>query len=190
MTEKTRCPWCGNDPLYVQYHDTEWGVPHHDEHALFELLTLEGAEAGLSWIVILRKRENYRRLFDGFDPSLVATYGTEKVETLMQDAGIVRSRPKILSAISNARAFLDLQAQHGTFDAYWWQWVDGRPIRNALATMQDAVSETLLSIAISKDLKKRGFSFVGSKVVYAMMQASGMVNDHLTSCFRHAELGG
>ena len=182
-----RCPWCGADPLYLAYHDHEWGVPQHDDRALFEMLILEGAQAGLAWITILRKREAYRRAFDGFDPQKVARYTPRKVATLLADPGIVRNRLKIEASITNARAFLEVQDQHGSFDAYLWPFVDGTPIRNRWKTMKDVPAETAEARALSKDLKKRGFRFVGPTILYAFMQATGMVNDHLLTCFRHPE---
>jgi DNA-3-methyladenine glycosylase I len=182
-----RCAWAGTDPLYVAYHDEEWGVPVHDDRKLFEMLTLEGAQAGLSWITILRKREAYRAAFDNFDPAVVAEYGEAKVAALLADAGIVRNRLKITATIRNARAFLAVQAELGSFDAYIWQFVDGTPIQNSWRTMSEIPAKTPLSDAISKDLKKRGFTFVGSTIVYAHMQATGMVNDHVTDCFRYGQ---
>ncbi|HEY6139442.1 MAG TPA: DNA-3-methyladenine glycosylase I [Thermoanaerobaculia bacterium] len=186
--EKNRCAWAGADPLYVAYHDQEWGVPVHDDRRLFEFLVLEGAQAGLSWITILRKRDAYRRAFGGFDPQKVARYDKRKVAALLADAGIVRNRAKIESAIRNARAFLEIQAELGSFDAYQWRFVDGRPIRNRWRAMREVPATTVQSDAMSKDLKSRGFSFVGSTIVYAHMQAVGMVNDHLIDCFRHREV--
>jgi DNA-3-methyladenine glycosylase I len=189
----TRCGWAGTDPLYVRYHDTEWGVPVHDERTLFEFLVLEGAQAGLSWITILRKRDNYRRAFHDFDVQKVARYGARDVARLLGDAGIVRNRMKIESAIKNARAFLGVQEEHGSFDAYQWRFVDGKPLQNRWRTMKQIPPRTDLSDAFSKDLKQRGFGFVGSTIVYAHMQAVGMVNDHIVDCFRHrpvARLGG
>jgi DNA-3-methyladenine glycosylase I len=188
--EKTRCPWCGDDPLYRQYHDTEWGVPVHDDTKLFEFIMLEGAQAGLSWITILRKREAYRRAFADFDVERVARFGASDVQRLMADAGIVRNRLKIESAIGNARAFIEVQESHGSFDRYIWDWVDGRPIVNTFKTMSDVPALTPLSEKLSKDLKKRGFRFVGPTIVYAHMQATGMVNDHLVGCYRWREVGG
>ena len=185
---KTRCAWCGDDPLYVAYHDTEWGVPVHDDRLLFEFLILEGAQAGLSWITILRKREHYRRAFGGFDASRIARYGERQAARLLADPGIVRNRLKIAAAITNARAFLGVQEAFGSFDRYVWQFVDGRPIRNARKSPRDIPATTKESDALSKDLKSRGFKFVGSTICYAHMQATGMVNDHLVGCFRHAEL--
>jgi DNA-3-methyladenine glycosylase I len=180
-----RCAWAGTDPLYVSYHDEEWGVPVHDDRTLFEMLILEGAQAGLSWITILKRREGYRRAFAGFDPLVVANYGGDKVAELLQDAGIIRNRQKVHSAINNARRFLEVQAEFGTFDAYIWGFVDGKPIQNAWAGMGDLPARTPLADTISKDLIKRGFNFVGSTIIYAHMQASGMVNDHVVDCFRY-----
>lgn len=185
---KLRCGWCGTDPLYVAYHDTEWGVPVHDDRLLFEFLILEGAQAGLSWITILRKREAYRRAFAGFDAGKVARYGQRQVERLLADAGIVRNRLKIEAAINNARRFLAVQEEFGSFDAYVWRFVDGRPIVNRWKTLKQVPASTPASDALSKDLKARGFKFVGSTICYAHMQATGMVNDHLAGCFRHAEV--
>jgi DNA-3-methyladenine glycosylase I len=182
-----RCAWAGTDPLYVAYHDEEWGVPVHDDRTLFEMLILEGAQAGLSWITILRKREAYRAAFDNFDPAIVAEYDEAKVAALLNDAGIVRNRLKIAGAIRNARAFLAVQNDVGSFDEYIWQFVDGTPIQNCRQTMGDIPARTPLSDAISKDLKKRGFTFVGSTIVYAHMQATGMVNDHVADCFRYGQ---
>ena len=182
----TRCSWCGADPLYIGYHDREWGVPLHDDRRLFEMLILEGAQAGLSWITILRKRPAYRRAFDGFDPRKVARYDARKKRALLKDAGIVRNRLKIDSAVTNARAFLDIQREFGSFDAYIWQFVGGRPIvKEARAPIPASTAE---SDAMSKDLKRRGFRFVGSTICYAMMQAVGMVNDHTVDCFRHKQV--
>ena len=186
--KKKRCPWSGADPLYIAYHDEEWGVPVHDDRVLFEFLVLEGAQAGLSWSTILRKRDAYRRAFDRFDPRKVARYDKRKVATLLADAGIVRNRAKIASAIKNAKAFLDVQAEFGSFDAYQWRFVDGRPIQNRRRALADIPARTAQSDAMSKDLKSRGFSFVGSTIVYAHMQAVGMVNDHVVDCFRYREV--
>jgi len=187
MSGLTRCAWCGADPLYRAYHDTEWGVPLNDERALFELLTLEGAQAGLSWLTILKKRENYRRAFDDFDAERIARYTGADVARLMANAGIVRNRLKIESTIGNARAVLALR-EVGGLDAYFWNFVDGRPIVNSPTNLDQVPASTPLSDAISKDLKKRGFRFVGSTIMYAHMQAMGLVNDHTTDCFRFAEL--
>lgn len=180
-----RCPWCGDDPLYVAYHDNEWGVPCHDDRRLFEFLILEGAQAGLAWITILRKREAYRRAFDDFDPALVARYGDADVARLLADPGIVRNRLKIAATIANARAFLAVQNQFGSFDAYLWRFVDGKPVRNAWRTMAEIPAETAISAAMSRELKARGFKFVGATICYALMQAIGMVDDHLVFCHRH-----
>jgi len=183
-----RCAWSGADPLYVAYHDEEWGVPVHDDRVLFEFLILEGAQAGLSWITILRKRDAYRRAFDRFDPRKVARYDKRKVAALLADSGIVRNRAKIESAIKNAKAFLDVQEEFGSFDAYQWRFVDGRPVQNRRRTMGDIPARSPESDALSKDLKSRGFTFVGSTIIYAHMQAVGMVNDHVVDCFRHREI--
>jgi len=183
MEAKKRCDWVGDDPLYVAYHDNEWGRPLHEDNRLFELLVLEGAQAGLSWRTILRKREAYREAFDGFDPALVACYDEEKVCQLLQNPGIVRNRRKILSAIANARAFQEVQRAFGSFDAYIWRFVEGKPIVNRPKTLQDYPAKTPLSETISKDLKQRGFSFVGPTIVYAFLQSMGMVNDHQPHCF-------
>jgi DNA-3-methyladenine glycosylase I len=180
-----RCPWCGSDPLYISYHDQEWGVPLHDEQRLFEMLTLEGAQAGLSWLTILRKREGYRRAFTGFEPQLVAGFGDVDVARLLADPGIVRNRLKIASTISNARAVLEVQARYGSLDAFLWGFVDGTPIRNSWRSMAEIPASTPLSDAMSREMKRHGFRFVGSTICYAHMQATGMVNDHLTSCFRY-----
>lgn len=181
---KIRCPWCGADPLYQAYHDTEWGVPSHDDRHLFEMLILEGAQAGLSWITILRKRENYRKAFDQFDVQKVATYNARKVESLMKNEGIVRNRLKIVAAIGNAKAFINVQHEFGSFDAYLWQFVKGKPLVSHFKSLKDFPAKTDLSDAISKDLRKRGFKFVGSTIIYAYMQAVGLVNDHAIDCFR------
>lgn len=186
--KKTRCAWCGTEPFYVAYHDTEWGVPLHDERGLFEFLILEGAQAGLSWSTILKKREGYRRAFDGFDAEKVARYTETDVARLLADPGIVRNRLKVAAAIGNARATLKVREEFGGLDAYFWRFVDGRPIVNAWRDLSQIPARTPLSDAISKDMQKRGFKFVGSTIVYAHMQATGMVNDHLVECFRHAEL--
>ncbi len=182
MTTPTRCPWCGDDPLYVAYHDEEWGVPCHDDRKLFEFLILEGAQAGLAWITILRKRENYRRAFANFDAETVARYGDADVARLLGDAGIVRNRLKIGAAIDNARAFLKVREEFGSFDAYLWRFVDGKPIVNEWQSLAEIPAETDISRAMSRDLRKRGFRFVGPTICYAHMQAVGMVDDHLMSC--------
>jgi DNA-3-methyladenine glycosylase I len=186
----SRCWWAGSDPLYIAYHDAEWGVPVHDDRTLFEFLVLEGAQAGLSWITILRKREAYRAAFDGFDARKVAAYDDAKVAELLANPGIVRNRLKVAAAISNARAFLKVQEEFGSFDAYIWRFVDGAPKQNAWREITEVPAETPESRALSKDLIRRGFRFVGPTIMYAHMQATGMVNDHLVSCFRHAELRG
>ena len=186
--EKTRCPWCLGDPLYIGYHDREWGVPLHDDRALFEFLVLEGAQAGLSWLTILKKRENYRRAYEGFDPEKVARFGPKKVAALLADAGIVRNRLKIAASITNARAFLAVQEEFGSFDAWLWDYLDGRPISSHWRKLRQLPARTKLSEHISRDLQRRGFRFVGPTIVYALMQATGMVNDHLVGCFRHSEL--
>ena len=184
----TRC-FGGDSPLYQRYHDEEWGVPVHDDRTLFELLILEGAQAGLSWSTILHKREHYRRLFEGFDPQRVARFTPKRVEKLLADSGIVRNRLKVESAVKNARAFLALQEERGTFDAYLWEFVTGEPIQGQWRTLRDVPATTPESNALSKDLRRRGFSFVGSTIMYAFMQAVGMVNDHIQGCFRREEIG-
>jgi DNA-3-methyladenine glycosylase I len=183
-----RCPWPKDDPLYVSYHDNEWGVPEYDDQALFEKLILDGFQAGLSWITILRKRAAYRAAFAGFDPALVASFDDARQAELLTNTGIVRNRLKIASTISNARAFLQVQAEFGSFDAYQWRFVDGQPIRNAWRSMAEVPASTPLSDALSRDLKQRGFRFVGTTICYAHMQAIGMVNDHTVDCFRWREL--
>lgn len=181
---KTRCPWCGNDELYVAYHDKQWGVPLHDDKELFEMLILEGAQAGLSWITVLRKRENYRKAFDHFDVKKIAKYDAKKVEQLMQNEGIIRNRLKIQSTIGNAKAYLEVQKEFGSFDAYIWQFTNGKTIVNHPKEMKNLVSKTKESDAMSKDLLKRGFKFVGSTICYAYMQAIGMVDDHMVDCWK------
>jgi DNA-3-methyladenine glycosylase I len=185
---KTRCGWAGSDPIYVEYHDTEWGVPVQDDHRLFEFLILEGAQAGLSWITILKRREGYRKAFDGFDPERVARFSPKKVEQLLQNPGIIRNRLKVQSAVTNARAFLKVQDEFGSFSKYQWDFVNNQPVRNRRRSMQDIPPRTDVSDLWSRDLKQRGFSFVGSTIIYAHMQAVGMVNDHIVSCFRHREV--
>ena len=180
-----RCSWCGTDPLYVAYHDEEWGVPSHDDRHLFEMLILEGAQAGLSWITILRKRERYRDVFDSFDARRVARYTPARIERLLKDEGIVRNRLKVEGAVRNARAFLAVQKEFGSFDRYIWQFVGGAPLVNVPNAMKDIPAQTPESDAMSRDLKKRGFTFVGSTICYAFMQATGMVDDHLVTCFRY-----
>lgn len=185
---KTRCGWCGEDPLYVAYHDNEWGVPVHDDRLLFEFLILEGAQAGLSWLTVLKKREHYRKAFHAFDCERVARYTEADVARLLSDPGIVRNRLKIEAAIKNARGVLDIQAAFGSLDAYLWRYVDGNPKQNAWRSLAELPAKTDLSDQMSKDLKKRGFNFVGSTICYAFMQAVGMVNDHTVDCFRHGEV--
>jgi len=186
-TEMARCPWAKSD-LYVQYHDREWGVPVHDDRLLFEFLILEGAQAGLSWETILNKRENYRAAFDHFDPALVAKYGQKKRNRLLSDAGIVRNRLKIEAAIQNAKLFLAVQDEFGSFDEYIWGFIGNEPKQNTWESIKEVPAKTPESDAMNKDLKRRGFKFVGSTICYAFMQAVGMVNDHLAGCFRHGEL--
>src|SRR5438874_12524688 len=182
-----RCAWAKND-LAILYHDREWGLPQHDDRVLFEFLLLEGAQAGLSWDIILRKRDNYRAAFEKFDPKRISRYEQRKIDSLMRDKGIVRNRLKILSAVKNAKAFLEVQKEFGSFDRYIWQFVGGKPRVNRLRTLSQVLSRTPESHQLSKDLKKRGFSFVGSTICYAFMQAVGMVNDHLVTCFRYREV--
>ena len=190
MTEKriTRCPWPTDDPLYIAYHDIEWGEPVHDDRLIFEFLILEGAQAGLSWATILKRREGYRTAFAGFDPEKVARFDRRKIASLLNNPGIIRNRAKVESAVKNARAFLKVVEEFGTFDRYIWRFVGGKPIQNRWQTLKEIPPETPESRAMSKDLKSRGFSFVGPTICYAHMQATGMVNDHLVSCFRHREL--
>ena len=185
-----RCDWAGDDPLMISYHDEEWGVPVHDDRRLFEFLILEGAQAGLSWRTILRKRENYRRAFDGFDPVRVAAYGRRESARLIADPGIVRNRAKIAAAVGNARSFLGVVDEFGSFDAWLWRFVGGRPIVNRYRSITELPSETRESRAMSRDLAARGFRLVGPTICYAFMQAVGMVNDHLVHCFRHRDLAG
>ena len=189
-TTKPRCPWPGDDPLYVRYHDKEWGVPVKSDRKLFELLILEGAQAGLSWITVLRKREHYRAVFDDFDWEKVARYGKRRIETLLKDPGIIRNRLKVEGTVSNAKAFIAVRKEFGSFSNYLWGFTGGRVIQNAPATMKEVPPVTELATRISRDLKKRGFTFVGPTIIYAFMQAVGMVNDHLVHCFRHADLRG
>ena len=185
---RTRCAWGTSDPLYVDYHDREWGVPLHDERALFELLCLEGAQAGLAWITILRKRDGYRRAFDGFHPDRLAGYGDDDVARLLADTGIVRNRAKVNSVLGNARAYLRLADDIGSVGGYLWSFVGGRPVQNRWRSMADVPAETDASRAMSRDLRRRGFSFVGPTIMYAFMQSAGMVNDHVVDCFRHPEV--
>jgi DNA-3-methyladenine glycosylase I len=190
VTDLPRCEWSVGDPLLREYHDREWGVPEHDDRALFELLTLEGAQAGLSWLTILRKREGYRRAFAGFDPSAVARLGALDVERLLADPGIVRNRLKVESTVDNAARVLELQAEHGSFDTYLWGFVDGSPVVNRFRRLDELPAETELSRTVSRELRGRGFRFVGPTVCYAFLQAAGLVNDHVVGCFRHAEVVG
>lgn len=193
MTRKSepyRCAWVGSDPLYLEYHDREWGVPVFDDRLLFEFLTLEGAQAGLSWLTILRKREGYRAAFAGFDPRQVARFGDAEVAALLSNPGIVRNRLKVAATISNAKAFLAVQDEFGSFADYMWRFVDGIPIQNGWRSIKEIPTSTPVSDAMSRDLKKRGFKFVGSTICYAHMQAVGMVNDHTVDCFRWRELAG
>jgi len=186
--KKTRCAWCGDDSLYVAYHDDEWGKPVYDDKILFEFLLLETFQAGLSWITILRKRENFRKAFDDFNYLKIANYSEDKIASLLQDAGIIRNKLKVRSAVTNAQNFIKIQDEFGSFSTYIWGFVARKPIKNKFKTLDECPANTPLSDTISKDLKKRGFKFVGSTVVYAHMQATGMVNDHLESCFRYNEV--
>jgi DNA-3-methyladenine glycosylase I len=188
--DRPRCPWGTGDPLSLAYHDAEWGVPLHDDRRLFELLSLEGAQAGLSWVTILRKRDAYRRAFDGWDAERIASYGAEDEARLLADAGIVRNRAKVRAVIGNARAYLTMTDAPGAFDRYLWSFVGGKPTVNAWTSMGTIPAETDASRTLSRDLKRRGFTFVGPTIVYAFMQSAGLVNDHLVSCFRYAELAG
>ena len=185
---KKRCPWAGTDPIYITYHDTEWGVPLHDDRKLFEFLILDGAQAGLSWITILKKRQNYRQAFDNFNPRKIARYDTRKTSELLLNQGIIRNRLKIEAAVQNARSFLELQKEFGTFDTYIWQFVGSQTLKNRWETIAEIPAYTDESVAMSKDLKKRGFKFVGPTICYAFMQAAGMVNDHTLDCFRYNEV--
>ncbi len=188
MTEQIRCPWAGDIPIYIEYHDHEWGRPVHDDNKLFEMLILEGMQAGLSWITVLKKREAYRKAFDGFDPKKVALYGEAKIEELMANEGIIRNRLKINAAVTNAKAFLAVAEKHGSFDQFIWSYVDDTPIIGHWKSIEDAPATTPISDQISKDLKKMGFKFVGSTIIYAFMQATGMVNDHISDCFVYQEM--
>ena len=187
---KTRCAWAGTDPLYVAYHDDEWGVPVHDDRTLFEFLILEGAQAGLSWATILKKRPNYRLAFDHFDPEAIADYDEQKVAELLDNPGIVRNRLKVNAAILNARSYLAIQDEFGSFAAYLWDFVDGKPVQNAWTVLREIPAHTPLSDALSKDLLRRGFKFAGTTICYAFMQAVGLVNDHTVDCFRYPQLSG
>ena len=190
MPEKKRCRWCGDDPLYRAYHDREWGAPLHDDRRLFELLCLEGAQAGLSWITILKKRDNYRKAFDHFDAAEMARYRPQKIAALLDNPGIVRNRLKVNGFVKNARAYLNLLDSGITFDRYLWDYVDGKPLQNAWASPEQVPATTPLSAQLGRDLKKKGFTFVGSTICYAYLQAAGLVNDHTTDCYRHRQLGG
>ena len=185
---KNRCSWAGSDPLYIKYHDTEWGVPVHNDRQWFEFLILEGAQAGLSWLTILRKRSNYRQAFDNFNPDKIAAYDTAKISVLLSDAGIIRNKLKIEAAIKNASSFLAVQQEFGSFDQYIWQFVGGGVLKNSWESVTEIPAQTRLSTAMSADLKRRGFKFVGPTICYAFMQATGLVNDHIVGCFRHAEV--
>lgn len=185
---KKRCFWVSDDPLYIEYHDKEWGVPVYEDDRLFEFLILETFQAGLSWITVLKKRENFREAFDGFDYKKIANYGEDKYEELLQNAGIIRNKLKIKATITNAQAFMRVQEEFGSFSKYIWEFVNGKPIKNSFSKREEVPATTELSDTISKDLKKRGFKFVGSTVIYAHMQATGMVNDHTTDCFRYNEV--
>ncbi|WP_343488112.1 DNA-3-methyladenine glycosylase I [Allomuricauda sp. d1] len=185
---KNRCGWCEGNALYEAYHDDEWGMPVYDDPTIFEFLILETFQAGLSWITVLKKRENFRKAFDNFDYKKIADYDQDKIDALLQDAGIIRNKLKVHATVSNAQAFMKVQEEFGTFSEYIWGFVDGKPIKNSFENYKDAPAKTEISDALSKDLKKRGFKFVGSTVVYAHMQATGMVNDHETSCFRYHEV--
>lgn len=186
--KKIRCSWCGNDPLYIAYHDTEWGLPVKDDAIFFEFLLLETFQAGLSWITILRKRENFRIAFDSFDFKIIAKYNEDKIASLLQNKGIIRNRLKVNSAVINAQYFMEIQEEFGSFSKYIWGFVDEKPIKNKYTFLKNAPANTPLSDKISKDLKKRGFKFVGSTVIYAFLQATGLLNDHLTECFRYNEV--
>ena len=185
MTDLNRCPWCGNDELYVKYHDEEWGVPVHDDKKHFEFLVLESAQAGLSWITILRKRENYRKAYDGFDPVRVAQYDEKKIGELMQNPGIIRNRRKIEASINNARCFLKIREEFGSFDKYIWSFVDNKPVKNHWTDISQLPARSELSDRVSRDLQARGFKFLGSVIIYSHLQATGLINDHLISCFRY-----
>ncbi len=188
VLEKKRCEWPGDDPLYLKYHDEEWGVPLHDDRKLFEMLILEGAQAGLSWITVLRKRENYRAAFDNFDAEKIARYDENKIAHLLANDGIIRNRLKVAAAVKNARAFLDIRDAFGSFDAWIWQFVDSAPRQNAFRSLRELPAQTPQSEAMSRELRKRGFTFVGPTICYAYMQAVGMVNDHITTCFRYKQV--
>ena len=186
--ERTRCSWSASDPLYIRYHDEEWGVPVHDDRKIFEFLVLEGAQAGLSWLTVLKKRENYRKAFDGFDYKKITKYDSKKINKLLEDPGIIRNRLKVNSVVNNAKAFMEVQKEFGTFDSYIWQFVGGKPIRNRWKSIKQLPAHTKESDIMSKDLLRRGFKFVGTTICYSHMQATGMVNDHIVSCFRYKQL--
>jgi DNA-3-methyladenine glycosylase I len=183
-----RCDWCLSNERYIDYHDNEWGIPVHDDRKLFEFLLLEGVQAGLSWLTVLRKRDAYKEAFNGYDPEIISRYGNEKIVELMNNAGIIRNKLKIDAAVKNARSFLKVQEEIGSFDKYIWNFIDGRPIQNSFHSLKEIPAETEISRVISKDMKKRGFTFVGPTIIYSHMQATGMVNDHLTDCYRYQEL--
>lgn len=187
MTEKIRCGWPASDPIYITYHDLEWGVPVRDDRKQFEFLVLESAQAGLSWLTILKRREGYREAYDGFDPDLVARYDESRIQLMLQDPGIIRNRKKIESSITNARSFLEIQEQYGTFCSYLWGFTDGRQVVNHFTDLSEIPATSPLSDTIARDLKQRGFKFLGSTIIYAHLQATGLVNDHLVSCYRHRE---
>ena len=190
MCKKNRCSWAGDSPIYIAYHDNEWGRPLHDDNKLFEMLILEGMQAGLSWITVLKKREAFRKAFDGFDPEKVAFYSEARIQELLSNEGIIRNRLKVNAAVTNGKAFLEVQKMHGSFDKFIWAYVDDTPIRNHWEKMEEVPATTPISDQISKDLKKMGFKFVGSTIIYAFMQAIGMVNDHVTDCFVYQETDG
>ena len=185
LKEKIRCGWSTSDPIYIKYHDEEWGVPIHDDRKLFEFLILEGFQAGLSWITILRKRDNFRKAFDDFDAEKVASYGKRKINSLLKDEGIIRNKLKVEAAVTNARAFLKVREEFGSFDKYIWQFVNHKPVKNKFKSLKEVPASTQISDIMSKDLKKRGFKFVGTTICYAHMQATGMVNDHIVTCWKH-----
>ncbi len=187
MTEKIRCGWPASDPIYITYHDLEWGVPVRDDRKQFEFLVLESAQAGLSWLTILKRRSGYRSAYDGFDPELVAHYNEDRIQKMLQDPGIIRNRKKIESSITNAQSFLEIQAQYGTFSNYLWGFTDGKQVVNHFTNLSELPATTPLSDTIALDMKRRGFKFLGSTIIYAHLQATGLVNDHLISCFRHQE---
>lgn len=187
MTEKIRCGWPASDPIYITYHDLEWGVPVREDRKQFEFLVLESAQAGLSWLTILKRREGYREAYDGFDPDLVARYDESRIQLMLQDPGIIRNRKKIESSITNARSFLEIQEQYGTFCSYLWGFTDGRQVVNHFTDLSEIPATSPLSDTIARDLKQRGFKFLGSTIIYAHLQATGLVNDHLVSCYRHRE---